>query len=301
VRAGAPGDTRSLWTGIAFGCLCALIWGIQAVISRQSVADGLTAADVTILRFLLAGLVLAPWALRLKPPPVGRLGWTRAAILACLAGAPYSLALVGGAAFAPAIHSGVIGPGLIPPMSALLAYLFLGERTNRGRLFGIALIVVGIGLFSWEALIGAGARAGAWRGDLLFVLTAVMWASFGLMARRWGVGAIEGTACICALSLLSMPLWAPFLPVRLTDASVAALTLQAVYQGLLVGVVSLFLYTRCVALLGPIRAALFVPLVPLVAAVGGVLFLGEQPSARELTGMLTVIGGMVVAFNLGRR
>jgi drug/metabolite transporter (DMT)-like permease len=181
-----------------------------------------------------------------------------------------------------------------------MACIFLGERTGRARLLGIALIVVGIAVFSWEALIGAGVRAGAWRGDLLFVLTAVMWSSFGLLARHWRVDAIEGTACICVLSLLSIPIWAPLLPVRLLEASVAALALQALYQGLLVGVVSLFLYTRCVALLGPTRAALFVPLVPVVAAAGGALLLGEHPSVREVAGMLTVIGGMVVALNPGR-
>jgi hypothetical protein len=33
---------------------------VQAVVSRQSVADGLTAADVTMLRFCVASLLLLP-------------------------------------------------------------------------------------------------------------------------------------------------------------------------------------------------------------------------------------------------
>jgi drug/metabolite transporter (DMT)-like permease len=291
-------EARKLWYGVACGALCSLIWGIQAVVSRQSVADGLTAADVTILRFLAASLVLLPFGLRLRPFPVGRLGWRRALVLTCLAGGPYSAILVGGSAFAPAIHTAVISPGLIPLMSALQAWLFLSEPTSRSRLAGIGIIIVGIGLFSFDAVTGAGAREGAWRGDLLFVLTATLWAAYGLLARRWNVDALDGTTSVCILSLLTLPLWIPLLPLRLLEASLSAVLLQAAYQGVLVGALSLVLYTRCVALLGPIRASLFVPLVPIATAIGGILLLGEWPSILEWVGMLTVIGGMAVALNL---
>ena len=50
--------------GLACGLLCAVIWGVQSVVSRQSVADGLSAGDVTILRFLAASLVMLPFALK---------------------------------------------------------------------------------------------------------------------------------------------------------------------------------------------------------------------------------------------
>lgn len=293
-------DGRAFWKGMAFGMLCALIWGIQAVVSRQSVADGLSAVDVTILRFVGASLVLLPFALRMRPFPVGGLGWRRALILTCMVGAPYSLILVGGATFAPAIHSAVISPGLIPLMSVLQAYLFLGERSAASRLIGIAIIMIGIGIFSYEAIIGAGAREGAWRGDLLFALTGTLWATFGLLARRWQMDAVESTTAVCILSLVSMPLWAWALPVHLMNASLTSIVVQTLVQGVLVGALSIFLYARCVALIGPHRASLFVPLVPIVTAIGGVLVLGEQPSILELVGMATVIGGMAVALNLGR-
>ena len=50
---------RRLLLGLGCGLLTSLIWGVQAVVSRQSVADGLTAADVTILRFAIASLLAA--------------------------------------------------------------------------------------------------------------------------------------------------------------------------------------------------------------------------------------------------
>src|SRR5260370_8726445 len=86
---------RRFWKGLGLGILCALIWGMQAVVSRRSVLDGLSAADVTILRFLVAGAVLLPVALGVRPIIVGELGWRRALVLTLLAGPPHTPTLRG--------------------------------------------------------------------------------------------------------------------------------------------------------------------------------------------------------------
>jgi drug/metabolite transporter (DMT)-like permease len=285
----------AFWKGLGLGLLCALIWGVQAVVSRRSVLDGLSAADVTILRFMVASLVLLPTALGVRPVIVGELGWRRALALTLLAGAPYTLILVGGAAFAPALHNAIITPGLIPVMAMLLGFLVLGQRPGVMKLAGIGLILAGIPVFSWDALTGTPAREGAWRGDLLFVLSSVMWAYFGLLAGRWNVKPIAATASIAILSLVGTPLWAMLVPMRLFSASIPAIALQAIYQGLLVGVLATFLYMRVVMLLGSVRAGLFLPLVPIVTALTGAILLGEHPSISELAGMLIVVAGMALA------
>ncbi|WP_147283629.1 DMT family transporter [Bosea caraganae] len=285
-----------LWLGFACGAGAALIWGVQAVVSRQSVADGLTAADVSILRFLAAGLVLLPFALRrLRPFPVGRLGWKRALILTALIGPFYSAILVGGAHFAPALHSSVISPGLIPVCTALFAWWVFGEKPGPGRLAGLGVIVLGVALFSLEALGSAPARPGAWIGDLLFVSIAVLWASFGLLARRWGADAIEVTMATCLLSVPLLPVMALLMPVNLAHVAWPAIVLQALYQGVIVGAAALFLYAQAIALLGAGRAALFLPLVPGVTALSGFLLLGERASMTEIAGMALAIAGMVIA------
>ncbi|MFN3673083.1 MAG: EamA family transporter, partial [Bosea sp. (in: a-proteobacteria)] len=212
-----------------------------------------------------------------------------------LAGAPYSLALVGGAAFAPALHRSIITPGLIPVVTAALGFLALGERAGPARLAGLGLVLLGVALFSWEALANTPARAGAWIGDLLYVLTAVMWSLFGLLTKRWGADAVDVTIVTCLLSLLALPLFAIALPMHLPQAETGAVILQALYQGVLVGVGALFFYTRSVALLGAARAALFLPLVPVVTAAAGVLLLAEWPSTLEMAGMAVVVAGMTLA------
>ncbi|SDR60671.1 EamA-like transporter family protein [Rhizobiales bacterium GAS191] len=289
-RAAAPLSFR----GLVFGLLSAVIWGIQPIVSKLSIADNLTAADVTVLRFLASGLVLLPVAMRAGRFPVGPLGWGRACALSALAGAPFSLAIVGGVAFAPPLHSAVVSPGLIPVVAMALAFFVQREAPRRAELASVGLVLIGLALFSFEALSGAPAREGAWFGDLLFVASAVMWASFGFLAKRWHANSFAATAAIAILSLISVPLWAVFLPLNLWQAAPSAILLQAGFQGLLVGVVALYLYTRTVALLGSVQAALFVPLVPIVTALADLLYLGELPSVAEALGMVVVVAGMML-------
>lgn len=289
--------SRAQWLGILCGLLTAIIWGVQSVVSRHAMLIDLTPADVTILRFTSAAAVLLPWALRhMRPFPVGSLGWPRAWVMALLIGPLYSLILVGGAAFAPALHSSIISPGLIPVFTALLIFLVTGERAGRMRLIGLGIIVLGIGIFSRDALAMTPSRPDAWIGDLLFVLIAFLWAIFGLLARRWGVSSLEVTAASCLLSVPLLAIVALALPIHMARAPFVELLLQALYQGVLVGVVALYLYARSVATLGAARATLFLPLVPVATAAASALLLAELPSPTEIVGMGIVVSGMLIAF-----
>jgi drug/metabolite transporter (DMT)-like permease len=263
------------------------------VLSRLSVEQGLTAADVTALRCLVAGTVLLPLALARRPRLVGELGWARAALLTVLAGAPYSIVLVGGSAYAPALHAAIVMPALTPVAAALLAFLVLGERPQPGRLAGLAVILCGIALFAYDGLRGV--QPGAWRGDLLFVTAAVMWATFGLLSKRWKADPWPTTATICGLSLAIAAGLVAAEPDRLIATAPAVLVLHAAYHGLAIGILSLFLYLRAVACLGAATAPLFLALVPVTALLAGALILGERPTATEVAGMAVVIVGMVWA------
>ncbi len=289
--------SRTQWLGILCGLATALIWGVQSVVSRHAMLVGLSPADVTILRFLAASAVLLPWALkRMRPFPVGSIGWPRAWVIALLIGPLYSLTLVGGAAFAPALHSSIISPGLIPVFTALAVFLVTGERAGRMRLLGLGVIIIGIAIFSRDALATTAARPDAWIGDLLFVLVAVLWSIFGLLARQWKLNSLEITVASCLLSVPLLPLLALVLPINLLHVPLREVLLQAVYQGVLVGVVALYLYARTVATLGAGKASLFLPLVPVATAAASALFLAETPTPTELVGMAVVVTGMLIAF-----
>jgi drug/metabolite transporter (DMT)-like permease len=296
-RAPAPAlADRRLLRGIAAGAGAAMIWGLQSVVSRQSVAAGLTAGDVTVLRFAVAGLVLMPLALRMKPFAVGALGVKRGLVLAALIGPLYSLVLVGGAAFAPAIHASVIASGLNPVLAMAVGIMFARERAGPLRALGALTIVAGLILFSWHALVDAGGRAGAWRGDLLFCCNAVLFVTYARLVQTWDVPAQAATTTVSVLSLMSLPVWAFLVPSGFAQASIAAILWQALVQGLGVGVLATLMFTACVELIGPVRAAMFIPLMPITTAVAGALMLAEWPQPLEWLGMAVVLAGMALAF-----
>jgi drug/metabolite transporter (DMT)-like permease len=66
---------------------------------------------------------------------------------------------------------------------------------------------------------------------------------------------------------------------------------QVVFQGLLSGAASIFLFTRAVILLGAGRAAVFPALVPPFTLLIGYLVLGVVPSALQLFGLVLVLVG----------
>lgn len=288
------------WHGVGAGLLCAMIWGLQSVVTRQAVAEGMTAADLTIVRYLVSGVILLPVALRLKPSLVGHLGWQKVLILSLLAGAPYSLVIVGGLGLAPAAHHAVITPGLIPIFAALAALSILGERAGTAKWLGLVTVGIGIALFFRDSWMLLPSRERAWQGDVLFVVAAAMWTAFGLLSQTWKADPLETTASICVLSLLSTPILLWVMPIEIDKASLGTIVSQGFYQGFLVGAVSLVAYTRAVKFIGSAAAAMFLPLMPLIAGAGGYLFLGEQLTRLEIAGMLVVVIGMAMALRAPR-
>jgi drug/metabolite transporter (DMT)-like permease len=97
------------------------------------------------------------------------------------------------------------------------------------------------------------------------------------------------------LSSLTLPLWLPFSSAfELT--TLRAVAIQAAYHGIVVAVLSIFLYLEAVRRLGAFMASLFLSLIPPLTAALGAVWLSETPNLPELLGLLTVVAGMLLAF-----
>lgn len=291
--------TRSqiLPTGVLYGLVAALIWGAWPVLSRLGVQQSLTAYDVTALRFAVAGLVLLPVVWRRG---LAGLGWGRAAALACGAGVPYALVTIGGLGFAPAGHAGVIGPSCMLTVSTLGGWLLLGDRPDRARWTGLALIVCGVALVGWQGL--AGGEEGAWIGDLMFAAGGTLWAIYTIASRAWKVDPIHATALVAVLSMLGyLPAYLLFGDPGILEAPLVEIVFQGVFQGLFAAILALLCFTRAVAMLGAARGAVFAALVPAVAVLLAFPVLGEAPGILELAGVAVVTIGMICALGLRKR
>lgn len=301
-----PLTRRDLWSG----GLCALavlaIWTSFILVARSSAERTLTSFDLAWLRFLFAGVVVLPWlawrgaALRRELGGAPATVLRRGGLLALTAGVGYCALAYSGFFFAPAAHAAVLMPGSLPLWTALLALWLLGERLGRWRIAGLLLIVAGDALVGGSSLLQAFDGGTTWIGDALFLSAGASWSLYGVLCRRWRIGAVDATVAIalgCLISyvpLYGLAVWAGVVPSGLGRTPGAELLAQAGFQGgasmLLAGVA----FTRVVQTFGPVRATMVTALVPGLAALAAVPLLGEPLGPPALAGLVCVTAGLLL-------
>ena len=286
--------TSRIVVGVVAGLLGIAIYAGQFVVTRWSIQRTLSLWDVAALRFAVAGAIMLPLLVRYGVRDAAGLGWPRAIVISIMVGGPYTLVLFAGLTLAPAAHGAVIISGGTPIMSALLMALWYGERLSVARVAGLATIVIGLILVGWPSL-SEGGGGHVWMGDLLLLGAAGLFGTFTALTGRWQVDPLRGAAVVWALALAYLPFYLALGPGRLLAAPPGEVVFQAAYQGIGVAVLALFFYTYASRSLGPTRASLFMPLIPVAAVLLGVPVLGEVPSLVQLVGILTVSAGMAVA------
>ena len=293
----SPLIARAGWVGYLYAGLVVLLWAGFSLAGRYAaLAPGvrLTPWDLAALRYAVA----LPIALVMYVAGPGRgLGWRRSVVVAGVAGLCFPLPAYVGFSYAPAAHAAVIMTGTMPFFVAIGLALLGAERWTRARLLSLVVLLLGIGLLGDAATL-QGARPGAWRGDLLFFVSVIAWASFTIIARRWGLTPWQ-VVCTVGIwaGLVYLPVWAVALPSHLAQVPIGVSLFQAFMQGLMVTVVSVILYTRALQLLGAARVSLVTALTPGVAGALSVPLLGEEVGMLDVAGLILVC----VAVGLGVR
>jgi drug/metabolite transporter (DMT)-like permease len=243
------------------------IWAAWIVGTRHAVTGALPPEAVGLLRMIVPAIVFAPVWLRSGIAPEGR----RLLLALCVlgAGAPFFMVVATGFKFAPAADIGPLLPGTMPLFTALLVVLIERERLGSIRLVGYALIVAGIVAIAGRGLFDL--ASGAWRGHLLVLVGAFLWAIYTLAFRKSRLGAIEAAALI---GLWSTFLLLPFGTPALIDAWRAGhgweIAAHTVIQGVFSGILGLIGYGIAVNRIGSSRAAAFAALAPGMAALIGI-------------------------------
>jgi drug/metabolite transporter (DMT)-like permease len=282
-------------SGILIGTLCGigatLGWAAGFVAAKHGISIGFSPADLALHRFLWSGLLLMPLVLRDGIKDLGGIGWGRGLVMSVLSGPPQALLAYTGFMLVPLGHGTTIQPACAALSGLILATLVLGERSTMTRIVGGTTIIAGLLVFGAESLATIGSHGVG--GDLLFATAGVFWAMFGILLRYWRV---SGTRAIAAVGALSVLVFAPLHAWlvgydSILRMSLAENLLQVVVQGILAGVLPIFLFARTVILLGAGRAAVFPALVPGFALVIGYLALGVVPSIPQLVGLVIVVIG----------
>lgn len=292
----AEGTARQL-TGAACGFAAVSIWASWSVITRLAVTTNLDASDVAALRFCVAGLLLAPVVVR-QGLARDRLGWLGLAVLVAGLGAPYALIAAGGLRFAPASDQGALNPGCMPLFVALIAAPVLQEKLTAMRKSGLSLILAGaVIIVGWHAAVwNAGWSGSRSFGDALFLVAAFLTACGTVVMRQAKLDPLHAAALVSTGSLvIYLPIYLTWHGTRLAEVPLADFAVQALFQGVVVTIVSLVLYGRAIAVLGASDASAFGALVPALSALFAIPLLGEWPSKTDWAGIFLISAGVYLA------
>jgi drug/metabolite transporter (DMT)-like permease len=283
---------RNFIIGAAAALTAAVTSGTWVVITRLGVTTTLSPFDTAFLRFAIPTLILLPVLMR-EGFALKRIGIGRMALMVAGAGLPFSLVGAAGMQLAPAAHAGALLPGCVPLFVTALATVFERDRPTGWRAVGFAFTVAGvIAIGGYNLFLGA---PGQWRGHLLFLSGALLWAIYTLTFRRVGIGAWHGTAPINFYStVILIPIYIA-VGSRLPATPWPELALQIAFQGVIAGVLAVSAYAAGVRRLGSARAAAFIALTPAVAALVAIPVLGEWPDAATAAGIVFVGFGVVLA------
>jgi drug/metabolite transporter (DMT)-like permease len=284
-----PGSNAVL-IGLACGVGAAVFWASGFVAARHGITIGLSPFDIALHRYLWAGLAFLPSVVRGGLRQLNGVGWRRGLALAVSGGPGQAMVSAAGFLAVPLGHGGVVQPSFASLTGLLLAALVIGEKLPPVRLAGAAAIVAGVVVIGSEALTTIG-RHGV-LGDMSFALAGIMFAVFGTLLRLWHINPLRATAVVSVLTLLYVPFHAlAFGFERLVAAGLFENAVQAVVQGVFAGPAAIYLFARCVVLLGAGRAAVFAALVPGFTLLIGFATLGEGPSFAQLAGLAIVMVG----------
>jgi drug/metabolite transporter (DMT)-like permease len=272
-------------SGFAWAAGSVLLFASFTLSSRLGLTTDFAIADLALLRFGIAATLLLPLFWRRG---LAGLSLARACALAACGGLGFALLAYQGFRLAPASHAAVLLHGTLPLFGLLFGALVLGERASRLRVAGGALIGVGMG----TVLVGGG-EAGT--GHPYLIGASAAWSLYGALLARWRVKATDALAVVAALSFVAYGAYALASGHVLDTVPERAFAAQALVQGVLIGALSLFVFSKAVEMLGATRAAVAVTAVPVITVLGGIALLSEFPAPAEWAGLGLAVLGMGAA------
>ncbi|NBI51211.1 DMT family transporter [Photobacterium alginatilyticum] len=284
-------NLKSNSVGILVGILASLIWGSWPVFSKVAITHSLSPLDIASLRFTIAGIILFP--VLLYHSIKLRMIFSKGVILAIGAGAPYVLLAMYGIKMSSSTHFGAIAPSTMLVFSTIGSIVFLKEALTLSRCIGVAAIVTGvvwIGLSNLQNI-----STDTIFGDMMFIGCGALWASFTLLSKYWQVDSWSATALV---SVVSGIICAPFSIEVIKNNPVDLIVWHGVYQGVLVAILALYCYAKCVSILGAAKGALFSALVPPVSILLSLTFLDESITINEVMGSIVVGVGTLLALGI---
>jgi drug/metabolite transporter (DMT)-like permease len=218
----------------------------------------------------------------------------------------FSICMLFGVSLTSAVSAGVI-MAAIPAVVAVLSWSFLREPIAGRTWAAIACAAAGIGLLalSRPAHGPGGVAPGqwAWLGNLLVFAAVVCEASYAVIGKAL-TGVLGPKRITSLINLWGFALVTPFglyAALRFDFGSVAPGTwLLLLFYSLAASVWTVWLWMTGLKVVPAAQAGVFTVMLPISAALVGVLVLGESLAGMQLLAFAAALAGMVLATVPGR-
>ena len=276
--------------------LATLSWGAVFHIGKYAVT-AMTPLSIGAWRFIIAGIVLLPIAWMngaWQRTSLTRNIWPLLAMSA-FGVFGFNVALFYGLRTTSSVNGALI-MAFNPALTVVLSALINRERVSARQLLGLLISMTGVLVVvshgSWHALTTLSFS----HGDLLVMLASLSWAIYSVIPKRFihGLDPMQVTvATIIGGAVMMGVLAAAAMPDFFQQPSMPVLA-AILFMGLFGSVLAYLCWNQGVQRIGAARAAIFINMVPMFAALIGVL-LGQPITLAQVIGAALVISGVVLS------
>ena len=251
------------------------------------------------LRFGLAALAMLHWVRRregdapLSPHDRRLLFWE-----SFLGNFLFSICMLFGVALTSAVAAGVVMAAM-PAAVALLSHVFLGERIGVRMLLAIACAVAGIAMLALaKQASGTTLGAATYAGYALLVGAVFCEASYVVIGKRLAAN-VSPRRISALINLWGLALVTPFGLWQAWRFDFAAVDIPTwgllLFYAVAASMVTVWLWMRGLREVPAPQAGVFTVMLPITAALVGVLFLDEAFGALHLVALALAMSGLLLA------
>ena len=274
--------------GYLFVAITMVIWGGFTLSSRLNAQWGISAWDITALRFALAFCILMPILIYKKDTAF--LWHKEPFLLAMIGGVGYCLTSYTAFHYVPAAHAAIFLNGFVPLCTAVAAWLLFKEAFDGHTWLSLLIMLSAVAGMSVLMYQETGVAFGL--GDGLFFISAIWWGVFTVLLRHWKLSAWHSMAGVAIWSaIVYVPIYMVFLPKNLSTPTPIHLFGQVIFHGIFVVIIATLAYVEAIKRLGAFKTGSIVTLAPFMAAILAVPLLGEPLSPAIMCGLFGMAFG----------
>ncbi|HEY0846597.1 MAG TPA: DMT family transporter [Noviherbaspirillum sp.] len=286
---------------VAYGCLALSMSLVGSYVAlTKPLAIIFPVFLLAWLRFGIGGVAMVRWLK--KPATELPMSWQTKKLVfleSFLGNFLFTIFMISGVRMTSAVSAGVI-MATIPAVIALMSWIFLKERIGPRIWAAVACGALGIGLLSLAKPTHAAgdAQQTAWLGNLLVFAAVLCEASYAVIGKKL-TAVLSPKRISSIINLWGFLLMTPlglYMAIGFDFTSVASgMWLLLVFYGLAASVWTVWLWMTGLKSVPAAQAGVFTVMLPVSAALVGVVVLGESLTGIQMTAFAVSLIGILLA------